>query len=1229
MKYRDLITFQPIQSVKVLTEASALDQAKEDVHTFVISDRMLDLLRDVIVPNLRLDKPVDAKGIFIVANYGTGKTHLMSVISAVAEHTELLTEVTRGDAAETMQPLAGRYEVIRHEIGATTMSLRDIVCSRLETGLKQLGATYAFPPLSQVSGTKDSLQEMMAAFESVHPGSGLLFVLDELLDYLRGRKDAELNLDLRFLREVGEICRGTRFRIICGIQEALFDNPRFSHVASDINRVRDRFDQARISREDVAYVVQERLLKKTLAQKDEIRKHLQAFTPLYEGMAERLEDYVALFPVHPAYLRTFEQITAVEKREVLRTLSQEMAALLDLDVPDAPGLVCYDSYRVRLADDPSVRQIPEVREVLEKTDVLRNRVDKALATRQYVPVALRIIDGLAIHRLTTADIYAPIGALPAELRDDLCLLPPNLPEKDAFFLETTIKTVIDQIVKAVSGQFITENADNGQVYLDLRKDIDYDQRIEERAESLDYEKLDAAYFTSLEEVLERRDQPYVSGYRIWEYELPWPDHRVTRIGYLFLGAPNERSTAQPPRDFYIYFLQPYDPPKFVDEEKPDEVFFRLESPDEQFTSALRRYAGATALADESTAANRTVNQDKAKDALTRMTKWLRAHMGAAMTVTYRGAAKPLEEWLGASSGPRGTVKEQVETIAAGALTPYFDTRYPGYPKFGAEITKANVGQTVKNCLDRVATGRKTELSTKVLQSLGLLDLTGNSFTAEGALANALLSRLQTAGGKAVTRDDMLEQRDSAVWTWPPTHLEPIWLVVVASVLVQLGRAEIGFADGQVDALGLDRLAKMSVEELEEFTHIAPPKQLPLATLKEVAQLLGLPPGIVGDQGVDQAGVQQLLSRAQEMLDRVAKARDAVNAKSLIWGDLMIDQPDERDRRLDDLQKVLQNVRQRSSVGMMNKLDLKPGAIDAAKAGKQEREWVEAAVAARTHLDRPVGYLKEAVEVFGEGHALSKEALTIRQEVIALFRGQAAPAPPAVTEVKAKADELSKRFAEEAIRAHSRDRLDGPGDERKRKILEGSTYRELDALATVSILPNGVFENLRRQLIDVGTCKTFDEHKLYEAVICPECHYRPQPSSGPTALARIDAIEYQLDQLRENWVKALRESLREPELNSQIDYLDDPEEKIAVRALVDDGIVPEPVTPGFVKALNQLFKGFEVRKVTRDEMWDALFPEQSPATRPELMERLGGFLKALGNGASDDKVRIVPAEAPGE
>ena len=62
--------------------------------------------------------------------------------------------------------------------------------------------------------------------------------------------------------------------------------------------------------------------------------------------------------------------------------------------------------------------------------------------------------------------------------------------------------------------------------------------------------------------MECADETYVTGYKIWEHELEWRDRRASRLGYLFFGAPNERSTAVPPRDFYLYFLQPYEPPRF-------------------------------------------------------------------------------------------------------------------------------------------------------------------------------------------------------------------------------------------------------------------------------------------------------------------------------------------------------------------------------------------------------------------------------------------------------------------------------------------------------------------------------------------------------------------------------------------------------------------------------------------------------------------------------------------
>src|SRR5207244_2022880 len=83
------------------------------------------------------------------------------------------------------------------------------------------------------------------------------------------------------------------------------------------------------------------------------------------NMNERMDEFVRLFPIHPDYIDAFERITAVEKREVLKTLSAAMKRLLDRQVPtDSPGLVAYDTYWDTLRDNASFRSVPEIREVM-------------------------------------------------------------------------------------------------------------------------------------------------------------------------------------------------------------------------------------------------------------------------------------------------------------------------------------------------------------------------------------------------------------------------------------------------------------------------------------------------------------------------------------------------------------------------------------------------------------------------------------------------------------------------------------------------------------------------------------------------------------------------------------------------------------------------------------------------------------------------------------------------
>jgi predicted ATPase len=580
MKYGDLIQFEPIESVVQLRDADEAAAARQLVDTYVISDEMAEKLIGLVIPQLQFDQPVDNKGLLVVGNYGTGKSHLMSVISGLTENPELASNLSNTEVADAVSRITGKFKVVRTEIGSTTMSLRDIIVAELEEHLAAMGVSYTFPSAGNVVNNKRAFEEMMAAFHQEYPENGLLLVVDELLDYLRTRKDQELILDLNFLREVGEVCKDLRFRFMAGVQEAIFDSPRFSFVADSIRRVRDRFEQVLIARKDVKFVVAERLLKKTAEQQANIREYLTPFAKFYGHMNERMDEFVRLFPVHPDYIDTFERVTAVEKREVLKTLSIAMKKRLNEDMPDdRPGLIAYDTYWTNLRENPSFRAVPDIKAVIDCSQVLESRIQQAFTRPAYKPMALRLIHALSVHRLTTGDIYATLGATAEELRDGLCLYQPGIEDlggDPADDLLSQVETVLREIHKTVNGQFISSNPDNRQYYLDLKKTDDFDALIEKRAESLDTTQLDRYYYQALTIVMEKKDQPtYVTGYRIWEHELEWLERKAARQGYLFFGAPNERSTAVPPRDFYLYFIQPFEAPHFKDEIRISKMRRRL------------------------------------------------------------------------------------------------------------------------------------------------------------------------------------------------------------------------------------------------------------------------------------------------------------------------------------------------------------------------------------------------------------------------------------------------------------------------------------------------------------------------------------------------------------------------------------------------------------------------------------------------------------------------------
>ena len=1229
MRYRDLVHFEPVETVVQLRWADDAEAAHRLVSTYVISERMAEIITDVIVPNLRFDRPSDSKGLLIVGNYGSGKSHLMSVLSAVAQWPEMREQVRHPEVVRALESIAGRFQVLRMEVGATRMPLRDIVLKeQLEPFLHRLGIEYTFPELTDVSNTKDPLLEALAAFRERYPEQGLLLVVDELLDYLRGRNERELILDLSFLREVGEVCRLGPFRFVAGVQEALFDSPRFQFAADAMRRVRARFEQVRITRQDVAYVVAERLLRKTDEQRAWIRQHLQRFTPYYGTMAERLEEFVRLFPIHPAYLEVFERITFAEQRVALKAISQTVRDLLDHEVPgDAPGIVSYDAYWPLLVSDPSYRTSPEIREVIEKSQVLSDRIAQAYTRPRYRPLAQRLIAALSVLRLTTGDIYAPIGATPEELRDGLVLFDPHLPEQDADFLRDTVETSLREIIRTVSGQFISVNPDNGQYYLDLKKDIDYDAKIEERAETLSAEDLNRYYFNGLREALGLEEQTYVPGFRIWEYEIPWPEKRVTRPGYLFFGTPQERSTAQPPRDFYLYFLQPFETPSFQDERKPDEVFFRLTDWDDTFERALRTYAGAWEMGLVSSGVHQRTYREKAEQARRELIKWLRTHLDR-FVVTYQGDPQPLlqRKRHGVGTGPEASFREIVQGVAAGCLVPYFEEAYPEYPTFRGlrqPITRESRPRMMEEALRYIA-GRRTQTGAAVLDGLELLD--GDRIRPDRSpYARYILDLLAEKGpGQVLNRNELIEP-------WMGTErmrrfkIEPEYVVVVLMALVYAGEVEITLPGRKIDATTLEEAARIPLEDLQNFRHIAPPRELPLGALVATFELLDLAPGLIQNPTTHEAAVVELQKRVEEELERVVTMRERVRQGLQVWSGPVLKGPDLDNvlAHLDAYKGFLESLRPFNTPGKLRNF---PHAADEVRKQQPRRRLVRE-IAALTELTAELqpqtAYLREAASLLPEDHPLVGKIRRAQEEHLALLRdAEVRSRPETVARLRQELAQLKREYIETYLDLHRRARLDSDQDRRKADLTRSQRLRQLRALAErVPILPKNALDEIERQLSELVSCWRLILQDLDQEPACPYCHFRPADAPSRSASEALGKIEGRIEQVWEGWIETLRENLESPTAQESLALMD-PSARDRLEAFRTSGELPEPLDEAFLRALAEALGGLERVTIQPEDILMALIGSGAPATVEDLRRRFDELLARVTRGKDVEKVRIV-------
>ena len=223
-----------------------------------------------------LERP-QGTGIFVIGQYGCGKSHLLAFI--------------------TQQLRAGRLGPGGVEV--VTVSLVNYASS---DSLEQVVATTA-----GVAPGGDRREAWAARLRTAGPG-GVLIIIDELSEFLRSKPNARaFNEDIRFLQFLGEWASGHRLWIVAAMQEQIEHTGEIEVEA--FRKIKDRYPiRMRLTPTHVRDLVSESILIKAPSYHDAVAALAERFeSALPAGMLDRAA-LQSIYPVHPVSLELLEEV---------------------------------------------------------------------------------------------------------------------------------------------------------------------------------------------------------------------------------------------------------------------------------------------------------------------------------------------------------------------------------------------------------------------------------------------------------------------------------------------------------------------------------------------------------------------------------------------------------------------------------------------------------------------------------------------------------------------------------------------------------------------------------------------------------------------------------------------------------------------------------------------------------------------------------------------------------
>ena len=640
------------------------------------------------------------------------------------------------------------------------------------------------------------------------------------------------------------------------------------------------------------------------------------------------------------------------------------------------------------------------------------------------------------------------------------------------------------------------------------------------------------------------------------------------MGYLFFGAPNERSTVVPPRDFYLYFIQPYESPRFRDEKKADEVFFRLTGRDDAFHKALKGCAAALDL-----------------------------------------------------------VRDVVNAVGSAALAARFEDEAPEYPRFPAYWTAKSRPRAAQDALRWIAGPRRTQQGSRVLDALELLD--GDRLDpTRSRYARHVVELLERKGqGQVLDRGEFIQAVHDVEYMSPGAcRLEPEWVVVVLASLVYSGHVALAIPGRKFDATDVASLAATPLADIVELRHVERPKDWDVPALAALFELLELTPGMAQlvAQGKDEP-VRELQKAVDATVNRLVTARQALGEGLYFWGRRLLDEQATDDLRgkLDAARDFLEPLQAFSSPGALKHFRHGRPQVEAQRGGLHALREFEALRALAGNFANAASYFPAAEAALPPDHEWIARLRAVREDLFSQVVDPAARSAAGFRQrAQRKLADLKRAYIDTYLALHARARLDVDEDRRKGRLLADGRLQQLKALATIDLLPRQQLDDSLGRVTALQSCPALTEHDLAAAAECPHCAFRPGAKrvEAPTG-SRLAALDGELNTLLSTWTDILLSNLGDPGTAHKLDLLP-PDQRASVQAFMASRLLPARPGPG----LHRRGRAGPVRPVEGGRHHrrppPGALPGRSPATPGELKQRFGDYVDEKAKGLDEAKVRIV-------